>query len=248
MVKQKKVALFLPWLRQHGSTLHRGANVGLGIQMVFFVCSLLVFLSHGVCNSPYISLPACIHMALQGHCPFPQQQPSHGQERGAREHCCLTTTASSAALFLPPSTHRPCDESHTQKLRKGLRSAGTEKRSVCGLPPDPGSKCWWSPAGSCPRPCPCLLLPAQTFAGCARQGTLRPQGSPLRGPRVSITVQQVWPANRQGALRPQGCPLRGPLVSITLQRPHTLVSRPPAHNACFALCGCSGNNSTPNAP
>ena len=248
MVKQKKVALFLPRLRQHGSTRHRGANVGLGIQMVFFVCSLLVFLSHGVCKSPYISLPACMHMALQGHCPFPQQQPSHGQERGARERCCLTTTASSAALFLPPSTHRPCDESHTQKLRKGLRSAGTEKRSVCGLPPDPGSKCWWSPAGSCPRPCPCLLLPAQTFAKCARQGALRPQGSPLRGPRVSITVQQVWPANRQGALRPQGCPLRGPLVSITSQRPHTLVCRPPAHNACFALCGCSGNNSAPNAP
>ena len=220
VVKQKKVALFLPRLRQHGSTRHRGANVGLGIQMVFFVCSLLVFLSHGVCKSPYISLPACMHMALQGHCPFPQQQPSHGQERGARERCCLTTTASSAALFLPPSTHRPCDESHTQKLRKGLRSAGTEKRSVCGLPPDPGSKCWWSPAGSCPRPWPCLLLPAQTFAGCARQG----------------------------ALRPQGCPLRGPRVSITSQRPHTLVCRPPAHNACFALCGCSGNNSAPNAP
>ena len=61
MVKQKKVALFLPRLRQHGSTRHRGANVGLGIQMVFFVCSLLVFLSHGVCKSPYIS----IHRALQ---------------------------------------------------------------------------------------------------------------------------------------------------------------------------------------
>ena len=56
-----QVALFLPWLRQHGSTRHRGANVGLGIQMVFFVCSLLVFLSHGVCKSPYIS----IHRALQ---------------------------------------------------------------------------------------------------------------------------------------------------------------------------------------
>ena len=56
-----QVALFLPWLRQHGSTRHRGANVGLGIQMVFFVCFLLVFLSHGVCKSPYIS----IHRALQ---------------------------------------------------------------------------------------------------------------------------------------------------------------------------------------
>ena len=63
-----QVALFLPWLRQHGSTRHRGANVGLGIQMVFFVCSLLVFLSHGVTKCGPAALPACMHMALQGHC------------------------------------------------------------------------------------------------------------------------------------------------------------------------------------
>ena len=120
-----------------------------------------------------------------------------------------------------PSTHRPCDESHTQKLRKGLRSASKEKRSVCGLPPDPGSKCWWSPAGSCPRPWPCPLLLAQT---------------------------DKWPGNRQGALRPQGCPLRGPRVSITSQRPHAWCVGPLCDCACFALRGCSGNNSAPNAP
>ena len=162
MVKQKKSGSFSSVAATTWQHSPQGRKCWAGNSNGIFVCSLLVFLSHGVCKSPYISLPACMHMALQGHCPFPQQQPSHGQERGARERCCLTTTASSAALFLPPSTHRPCDESHTQKLRKGLRSAGTEKRSVCGLPPDPGSKCWWSPAGSSPRPWPCLLLPAQT--------------------------------------------------------------------------------------
>ena len=45
MVKQKKVALFLPRLRQHGSTLHRGANVGLGIQMVFLSVLCWCFLA-----------------------------------------------------------------------------------------------------------------------------------------------------------------------------------------------------------
>ena len=41
------MALFLPWLRQHGSTRHRGANVGLGIQMVFLSVLCWCFLGDG---------------------------------------------------------------------------------------------------------------------------------------------------------------------------------------------------------
>ena len=80
-----QVALFLPWLRQHGSTRHRGANVGLGIQMVFLSVLCWCFLAMvyakartyrytGHCSNDIVTkcgpaaLPACMHMALQGHC------------------------------------------------------------------------------------------------------------------------------------------------------------------------------------
>ena len=84
-----QVALFLPWLRQHGSTRHRGANVGLGIQMVFFVCFCWCFLAMvyakartyrytGHCSNDIVTkcgpaaLPACMLYANmfaehQGH-------------------------------------------------------------------------------------------------------------------------------------------------------------------------------------
>ena len=150
--------------RQHSP---QGRKCGAGNSNGLFCLFLLVFLSHGVCKSPYISLPACMHMALQGHCPFPQQQPSHGQERGARERCCLTTTASSAALFLPPSTHRPCDESHTQKLRKGLRSAGTEKEVCVVCPQTPEANAGGPQLGRAPDPGPVCCCQLKPYSGLA---------------------------------------------------------------------------------
>ena len=66
-----------------------------------------------------------------------------------------------------PSTHRPCDESHTQKLRKGLRSAGTEKEVCVVCPQTPEANAGGPQLGRAPDPgpvCCCQLTPSSGLA------------------------------------------------------------------------------------